>query len=969
MRIIIDMQGAQAPGSRNRGIGRYTFSLVQAILRQRGRHEIVLVLNGAFPEAAAWLREQFGALLPADNVRLWQPPGSIDFLSPGNSWRQQSAELLREAFLSSLAPDFVIVTSLFEGLSDDAATSVASLDSTTPTAVILYDLIPLIQRQVYLSNPVVENWYEKKLDALRRADLLLAISDSSRQEAIDYLGVEKGACVTISTAADAHFVPLQPSDAQARALRDRYGLHGSYVMYTGGIDHRKNINGLIHAFAALPPAVRAGVQLAIVCSIQDHHRIELAAVAASAGLSAGELVMTGYVPEDDLVLLYNLCVAFVFPSWHEGFGLPALEAMSCGRAVIAANSSSLPEVIGRSDALFDPHDTASIAGKLEQVLVDPAFRQSLEQHGLRQALLFSWDASAQRAIAAIENAHLHRRQAPAPMAPVSRPRLAFFAPLPPEHSGIADYSAELLPELSRYYRIDVVAPQGAVSDPWVRANCQLRNIDWFREHAGRYDRVLYHMGNSAFHGHMFDLIQEVPGVVVLHDFFLSGVLSYLEMTGADPGCWVAALYDSHGYPGVAKRFADDTNDTVLAYPCNLPILRAAMSVIVHSANSQALARTWYGHAAADGWHVIPHMRVPVQGVERQQARRALGYSDDMFVVCSFGLLGPSKLNHRLLKAWLSILEQDKACVLVFVGENAGGAYGAALLAAIAASPARDRITISGWADTALYRQFLASADVAVQLRTSSRGETSGTVLDCMNYGLPTIINAHGSLDDVPDDAVRKLENDFDDAALASALQALREDPAARARLGARARQLIQTVHAPRACAALYADAIETSFQRSKVGAASLLKAVARIDPPAADAQELAVFANAMARSMPPHLQIRQRLVEIDPAASPTGRAAETLAQALRVPSSDYRVELVYFNKQLHYARKSALTLLGCPAHAMHDEVADLYHGDTFVAMAVPRSEARAAMFRDLEMRGIHIEHASASTLMSIKVPA
>jgi glycosyltransferase involved in cell wall biosynthesis len=343
MRIIIDMQGAQTAGSRNRGIGRYTFSLAQAIVRQRSAHDIVLVLNGAYPDAVEWLRAEFSGLLPPDNIRVWQAPGPINSFTPANAWRRDSAELLREAFLASLEPDYVLVTSLFEGLSDDAAASVAKLDNSLPTAVILYDLIPLIQRKLYLNNPAQETWYESKLDSLRRADLLLAISDSSRQEAIDYLGFDADRCVNISTAADAHFVRLAPSAAQEQGGRARYGLRGRYVMYTGGIDHRKNIEGLVSAYAALPSAVRAGLQLAVVCSVQDHSRAALERLAAESGLARGELVLTGFVPEDDLLVLYNLCTVFVFPSWHEGFGLPALEAMSCGRAVIAAGTSSLPE--------------------------------------------------------------------------------------------------------------------------------------------------------------------------------------------------------------------------------------------------------------------------------------------------------------------------------------------------------------------------------------------------------------------------------------------------------------------------------------------------------------------------------------------------------------------------------------------------------------------------------------------------
>lgn len=957
MRIIIDMQGAQTAGSRQRGIGRYTFSLTQAIIRQRGMHDIVLVLNAAYADAVDWIREEFSGLLPESNIRVWQAPGPINSMAPANTWRRESAELLREAFIASLEPDYVLVTSLFEGLGDDAATSVAKLNHAIPTAVILYDLIPLIQRKIYLSDPILETWYESKLASLRRADLLLAISNSSRQEAIDHLGFDAAACINISTAADAHFVPLLPSALQEQAIRESYGLRGRYVMYTGGIDHRKNVEGLIRAYASLPAKVRTGLQLAIICSIKEHKRAELETLAAQAGLAKGELVLTGFVPEADLVLLYNLCAVFIFPSWHEGFGLPALEAMSCGRAVIAANTSSLPEVVGHDDALFEPHDLASMADKLQQVLVDDVFRRELEQHSLRQARQFSWDATARCAIAAIEKASAARRRLPGPVAPLRRLRLAYVAPLPPERSGIAEYSVELLPELDRHYEIDVVTPQASVSDPWVKSNCRVRSIDWFRKHAGRYDRVLYQMGNSACHSHMFDLMEEIPGVVVLHDFFLSGVLAYLESAGVDPGCWTAALYESHGYPAVEQRFSGDAGEVKLAYPCNLRVLRAALNIIVHSDNSRRLARAWYGMAAADGWRVIPHLRVPVANLQRERARQALGLGRDNFVVCSFGLLDSSKLNDRLLSAWLATdLARAPDCVLVFVGENAAGEYGASLLATIAASPSRDRIKITGWADKKVYRQYLEAADVGVQLRMNSRGETSGTVLDCMNYGLATIVNGHGSLADLPDDAVIKLEDRFQDADLSKALQSLHDDPAERLRLGRCGRDIIRSAHAPRACADQYADAIEQAYHDSARGPTALLAAMARLDPDANEERELARFAQAVADCLPSRLRLPQWLVEVDPGMRPHDAAAGALARSLREPMAGYRVELVYLDKggQLRYARRLALQLLDCPPRSMEDEVAEFHHGDTMVALAWENGGERSELLRDLQRRGVQL---------------
>lgn len=551
MRIVIDMQGAQSSASWNRGIGRYTISLAQAIVRNCGESEVFLALNGAFPEAVDRIRDGFDGVLPQENICVWHVSTPASQIGPANAWRRQCGELIREAFLASLQPDVVLVSSLFEGLVDDAVTSIKRFPNLYLTAVILYDLIPYINSSPYLENPLVEAWYLEKIEYLRRADLCLAISQSSSQEGVDYLGFSKEKCVNISTDADSCFYKIEVTPKAEHDLRERYGLALQFVMYTGGIDHRKNIEGLIRAYAKLAPLLRATHQLAIVCAVQEGDRYKLLELAKSEGLSANEVVLTGFVPEADLLALYNLCAVFVFPSWHEGFGLPALEAMRCGAPVLGAETSSLPEVIGLPEALFDPHSDEAIRQSIERVLTDADFRQRLVDHGALQASKFSWDETARRALGAMSRAvHEVSVQGEQVSSPAERLKLAYFSPLPPERSGISDYSAELLPTLSQYYEIEVVVAQETVSDPWILANCPVRTVDWFKSNVAEYDRVLYHFGNSAFHQHMFSLLESNPGVVVLHDFYLSGVRQHMDAWSYAPGCFNQQLFRAHGYKGL-----------------------------------------------------------------------------------------------------------------------------------------------------------------------------------------------------------------------------------------------------------------------------------------------------------------------------------------------------------------------------------------------------------------------------------
>ena len=772
-----------------------------------------------------------------------------------------------------------------------------------------------------------------------------------------HLGFSADACVSISTAADPHFRQLAPGTAREREARARYGLAREFLMYTGGIDHRKNIEGLVRAYARLPRSLRAGHQLAIVCTIEPHHRQALETLARDHKLGRDELVLTGFVPEDDLVSLYNLCKAFVFPSWHEGFGLPALEAMCCGRAVVAANTSSLPEVVGLDEALFDPHDESAMAAKLAQVLADDAFRAASNGTARTGSRLFSWDASARRALAAAEQWHAGRA-APAPAAwmPARRPTLAYVSPLPPARSGIADYSAELLPELSRHYDIDVIAPQAELTDPWIKANCPLRSAEWLCAHPARYDRVLYHFGNSHFHQHMFDLLEQVPGVVVLHDFFLSGIAAHMDATGFQPGYWTACLYRSHGYAAVRQRYhAAHPQDVMWRYPCNREVLGGALGLLVHSDHSTRLLREWYGGAGEVDPVVIPLLRLPAAGEDRAAARRQLGLGPDDFVVCSFGLLGLPKMNQRLLDAWLaSTLADDPRCVLVFVGENEHGEYGAALTAAIRRARVGARIRITGWTDLDTFGAYLAAADAAVQLRTFSRGETSAAVLDCMNHGLPTIVNACGSMADLDEDAVIMLADDFSDADLAAALERLARDGALRERLSAKARAIIATRHAPRACADLYAHAIEASYRHAPM----VVPAMARVKPASANKEEWLELAQALAQSIAPPLSCRQYLVDV----SHAGSAMESielgdhgsLKHLLLQAPPGVRVEPVYLDAEgrYRYARRFTLRLLECPEAALSDDPAEFRAGDVMLLAqdAAGEEPARLQRLRDAGVR-------------------
>ena len=265
--------------------------------------------------------------------------------------------------------------------------------------------------------------------------------------------------------------------------------------------------------------------------------------------------------------------------------------------------------------------------------------------------------------------------------------------------------------------------KGGTDKPNIAAAFPIRTIQSFRTHADEYDQVLYHFGNSTFHQHMFRLLREIPGVVVLHDFYLSGVIAYMDASGEAPNSFATELYWSHGYEAVRQFFhAKSSAEAIYRYPCNLSVRQHARGVIVHSAYSKRLAKQWYGTESSD-WAQIPLLRNPLIGLDKYAARGALGFGVSDFLVCAFGMLGPPKLNQRLLHGWLkSGLAKDRSCHLIFVGENDAGEYGRAIMATIRRNRAGENIRVTGWVDMDAFHQYLAAADIAVQLRTFSRGK-------------------------------------------------------------------------------------------------------------------------------------------------------------------------------------------------------------------------------------------------------
>lgn len=231
----------------------------------------------------------------------------------------------------------------------------------------------------------------------RRAARILALSEHARFDIIKTYGIAPELVTAVPLAAANHF-RIVDDLTQLQRIRQTYGIERDYILSVGSIQPRKNLERLIAAYAHLQRTRVPGSvpQLVIVGKLAWRYGETLRAIEKLG--SRNSVIVTGYVPEEDLPGLYSGALCFVYPSYFEGFGLPPLEAMKCGAPVIAGNRASLPEVVGDAALLVDPFNIDDIAAAIGTVIDNPNLRTKLRVNGLKRAQMFDWRLTATRTL-------------------------------------------------------------------------------------------------------------------------------------------------------------------------------------------------------------------------------------------------------------------------------------------------------------------------------------------------------------------------------------------------------------------------------------------------------------------------------------------------------------------------------------------------------------------------------------------
>lgn len=744
MRLVLDLQCTQSPAHADRGIARYATELAAALLRG-GAEVALLTLNPALA---------FPRSLPPELLA-----------HPGLGWASPRAYDRLDGEVAHL------ILSPVEEVSPESVLPPHVRASGAHVVALLFDLIPLVLDQH--SSGGARAWYRQRLELYRQADLVLAISEHTRADALQHLGLIPERVVSVLGGVSSFFSPSTEGQDAAEGVA---GLVRRPVLSVGGGDGRKNLDNLVRAWALVPEEVRALHQLVVVCDLPPLAVSHLATVAAEAGLADDELVVTGFVSDVVLRQLYRASALFVFPSRYEGLGLPVLEALACGCPAVTSNRSSLPEILGLPASTFDPDDQVAMAGRITAGLVDERLRTEISACAAERLARFTWDATARRVLDALSGL-------PEPLPPeAGRPgrparrrrarRLALATLLPPSSSGLAVVAGRLLPELARHAEVVALTPDArrpCQAPPAVRV--LVADALGSSVAPDAFDHLVSVVGNSEQHWATVENVRRHGGIVWLHEARLPAISTERATQLGLPDGWVAerqqALHPGRPLQLSEATWRDPGALSRMGVGLTGQVVRWSRGCIVNS----ELARRLVVLDQQPGQALPPIAVLPLAFPD--PATLAGHEPDDPPLLLAPGHLDEVKGPDVLVEA-LARLRREVPARLAFVGP---------------AHPSRRRwvealaerwgvvgaVQVTGAVDDETWWAWVRRASIGVVLRRTTLGESSGAVHELLAAGVPCVTSVATALE-LPPDALVHVPPGVQAPQLADLLAGLLADP-------------------------------------------------------------------------------------------------------------------------------------------------------------------------------------------------
>ena len=795
MNIAFDATAILGPMSKNRGIGNYALSQFRTMISQDRTNQYFL-FN---------IFEPF-SLGEYSNLKEEYFDCGKDF---GLAKVENSTVLsgLIRKFIQRNKIDVFYITSPFE---DHIPTYEKEWFDGVKTVVTVYDIIPYIFKNHYFKpDGKIPSWYMDRIAAIQWADKVLVISQSVKDDLIKHLNMKGENIDVIWGAPGEMFREIDVDLSQRNKLQNKFHLNDNFIMCTGGDDERKNIDGLIKAYGKLPTDTINKYDLAIVCKLQKESILRYKDLAASLGVG-NHVIMTNFVSNEELLQLYNMSSLVAFPSKYEGFGLPVTEAWACGKPVLTADNSSLCQIAGDAAVLVNANDIDDISRGLKLALSDDMLAIMAEK-GKKRLEKFRWPVVAETAIEAINQFGKE------PDLKHTMPRLAFFSPVPPQESGIADYSADIIHAIANDFLIDVYIDDGIEPDAVLPDNINVLNHHSFSQNADNYDYLLFQMGNSVYHYYMYPYIKRYGGILVLHDYNMHGVARHISeaILKDNHKTYIEYLKEDLPIEEVIKIWNGfkEGREPDRQLEINGFVTNYADKIIVHSSYAkESLLRKNIGRTV----DLIPHYAKIEPLEDPKVAKKKLNIDPEKTVIAFFGHITDTKRSVPLLKAASKYLRENSSCEMYFVGKL-DNAIADEFNNIIKRSEVSDRIIITGYTDIEDFCKYIDAADICFNLRYPYNGENSGTLCRILAKGKSVVVNRIGSFQEVPDACCLKLpsvedmteEEEID--AIYNALKRLVEEPQLRDKIGMAARKYAKEVLSLDIIGQKYADSIISTY--------------------------------------------------------------------------------------------------------------------------------------------------------------
>lgn len=703
--IVVDARCLQDPNYARRGVGRHVLALLRHVPRGRGIDLLGLV-DPALPALIEEAREVLPDIVP-------------------NAYRAGRGEP------GHRGPDgFVALSPMTH---DPLFTARLMADPRLLRAAVVYDFIPRREPERYLPGPGDRLGYAAALRWLARAELFAPISRSAADDLSAMLGVPAEAIAVTGA-------PVDPKFEQAR--RAATGRPRRHVLVVGGGDPRKNPEVVVRAHARSGRMQHgAGVPLVIGGNYGDADALAFRAIAEAAGGRPDLVEVPGHISEAALLELYGLALVIVCPSRDEGFSLPVVEGMAAGAPCLASDIPAHRELVLDPARRFAPGDPETLTGLLERVLDDAGWRASILE---RQAEV--WPRFRAREVGRrFWDALLERLDArPTLAAPAvsrgSRARVALLSPLPPDRSGVADYTAATCADLGRVVDLHVFSEtEGAAAVPGAAT---VRPLSALPHLMPGFDRVISVVGNSHFHLRIFEMLRRYGGACVAHDARMLGFYRILlgQQTALDTASRELGRPVSEAE--LNGWLADEGKLEALFLG---DIAESATPMVVHSPVTAREVAARHGVAPVYLPFSIyrPWPREALSASAREEARARLGLVPGSVAIVTFGFVHASKAPEDCVWALELLRGWGVPASLHFVGGTTQMPNdGADLRALVGRLGLEDHVRFAqDYVPERTYADYLLGADLAVQLRTYGLGGLSGALLDCAAVGLPTVTNA------------------------------------------------------------------------------------------------------------------------------------------------------------------------------------------------------------------------------------